>query len=166
MQDLKYISYVEEQNGIAEAVYLLEERLKSGGADKVTVLRLLFLYWFMEHEPAFFTNDNGSRDWTQSFRGLLEQTWNRFKEDSEYNWVAGYLLSQFPAQDMRRRGEEMQREAVCLEPDSILPDLFLHLARKEKFSLQGVHDLENRLADWGMLGDYLRHTLAGLGPDK
>ncbi len=162
MQDLKYISYVEERNGIAEAVYLLEERVRAGGDDKVTILRLLFLYWFMEHEPAFFTNDNGSRDWTVCFRDLVEQNCNRFKQDSEFNCVAGYLLSQSPALDMRLRGEELLLEAVRLDPGGTLPELFLSLDRGEKVSANRILDLDSTFPDWGMLGEYLEHILAGL----
>lgn len=157
MQNLDFISYIEEQNGIAEAVYLLEEWLASGCSDKLTIMRLLFLYWFMNTEPNYLTNDNGSRDWVSSFIDLLEHSEKKFLNDSDFNWVAGYLSCMFPAAYFRQKGEELLLHAGQLAPSDPLPQLAWQRVNGEVSRFEDVWDLDRRFEQWGMMGDYFRY---------
>jgi len=153
LKELDFISYIEEQNGIAEALYLLEERLTEGCKDKLTVMRLLFLYWFMETEPVYLTNANQKREWTAALVNLLEGFRNTFKDEVDFNWVAGYLLAQLPG--LEQQGEVFLLQAVSLDPKNPLAQHVFKCVRGAGAE-ERVPYSELGFEDWGMMGDYFR----------
>jgi hypothetical protein len=156
LKELIEISYIEEQNGITEALYLLEERINAGCDDLETVLRALFLYWFMFKEPAYLINDNGSRDWAKCFWALFTIFQDDYKDNADFCWVVGYLLSNFSGYDnLQSKGKELLLRGVALAPNDPLPALALTNSRVEMASLSS--GVLKKLTAWGMMGEYFRY---------
>lgn len=158
MRELRDIDYLQECNGLTEAVYLLEQRLTAGCTDKGTVLRLLFLYWFFLTEPAYLTNNRTNRDWRSCFANLVRIADDRFSGDSDYYWVLGYLLCFFPEEEqLRTEGKALIARAIELAPNDPLPKLALGQVDGKHDPINYPADKIDRLSDWGpVLGDYFR----------
>ena len=156
MVNFSFINHIEERNGLAEAIWLLEDRLRCEEDDSQTVMRLLFLYWYMWHEPFHLTNDRRDRNWLECFDVLLAKSTLRFANNVDYNWVIGYLLTQVADDGQRtNRGIELIQRAAKLAPSDPLPGLALKKALDlscscEVISPEGI----DRLLEWGMLGEF------------
>lgn len=160
MRELRDICSLEERNGLNEAIYLLEQRVSCGCKDKATVLKLLFLYWYMETEPKYMTNDKGTRDWGEWFANLLQQC-GHLEEDIEFNWVAGYLMRHFPKrEDFHTSGKSMLQKATILAPEDPIPNALWQLETENQQSSNiSEFNWEERFTDWGMLKDYFEILL-------
>ncbi|HZW83785.1 MAG TPA: hypothetical protein VFF14_10260 [Candidatus Deferrimicrobium sp.] len=156
MKELTEISYIEEQNGITEALYLLEERIDAGCDDLETVMRTMFLYWFMFNEPGYLTNDDGSRDWVKCFRTLFTISLPVYKDNVDFCWVVGYLLSHFHGYaNLQIEGQELLLRAVQLAPNDPLPTSALTNSRLEMRSLSS--EVAKKLSTWGLMGEFFRY---------
>lgn len=159
MRDLQFISHIEEHNGINEAIWLLEQRVAEGAGDKATYLRLLFLYWYMQSEPDYLTNNLHERNWSEYFLAFIAEC-SSLHDDVDYNWLVGYLLcmGNFAA-NQQVRGEAMFSKAWKLAPDDFLVHKALALTGFTAANVvPNAGDWDLRLADWGMLGDYVRQV--------
>lgn len=160
MESLRFISFIEENNGIAEAVYLLEQRIADGATDLLTVVRLLFVYWYMSCERSYLAEINAMKDWQHSFFKLYSSHASKLAEDPETSWVTGYLLCQFPSSDYNEHGLRLLTQAVFTSPNDQLPLLALRIVKKEQTLLLDSSGWDERFRDWGMMGEYFRYLFS------
>lgn len=86
MKSLEEISKLELLENWEEAINSLEERVRKFPFEKESILRLMFLYWYLFIGEGYIPHNLDVKVLERKMKALFERTKSKFTSDAEY-WV-------------------------------------------------------------------------------
>jgi len=145
MKSLEEISRLELVENWEEAIDNLEERLVHFPMEKETILRLMFLYWYLIIEHGPIKHNLNLNELETKMKALFERTKSYFSSDAEYLWIMGYMIRFYE----RDSGD-------WYEP--IFPNLFGEELMKKAKGLSSEYPLKT-LENRGYMGKYFQDMI-------
>lgn len=96
MKSLEEIHEFEKAKNWTQAINALEERLKSDPVELESVLRLAFLLWDLHVEEGSMRHGSDTSRFIDRTKELFFTTKEKFKDNSEYLFWFGLMISLFP----------------------------------------------------------------------
>jgi len=162
----------------------LKERYIFNKYDGETVLRLLFITWFIMLEGECFGYKNiNMNDFSNNFIKLYSDTKDSFKDDPNYLLIIGYIMNFTPEyfikdysklNEYENLGREMVKKAFEANPQNIVSESIYRVCfeshegynkYQEKYKKNLEMVLEEFFGNRGGMGDYFISIFGAISPE-